>query len=188
MAIAPISIASATASNWLKEAQESLTAAANPGGLMGALQNARNANGSIKSFLAGSQKMAAGFALISLDTLESARILTAQQASDAFQKRSDERLEALLKQSQQPKNYTPPQGLDTVIYFADGSTLDTVNNIFTMSDGKQIDATTGNEYVDESALIRMANGAYLDTKNNILMMADGTKIDTITGLIVSTTA
>jgi hypothetical protein len=188
MAIAPISIASATASNWLKEAQESLAVAANPGGLMGALQNSRNANGSIKSFLAGSQKMAAGFALTGLDTLESARILTLQQADEAFQKRTDERLAALLKQSQQPENYTPSQGLDTFIYFADGATLDTVNNIYTMSDGKQIDATTGNEYVDESALIRMANGAYLDTKNNILVMANGTKIDTITGLIVSTTA
>jgi len=32
MAIAPVNIASATAGNWLKEAQESLTAAANPGG------------------------------------------------------------------------------------------------------------------------------------------------------------
>ena len=188
MAIAPINIASATASNWLKEAQDSLQVAANPGGLMGALQNSRNANGSIKSFLAGSQKLSAGFALTALDNLDSARNLTAQQASDAYQKRSDEKLAALLKQSEQPTNYTPPKGLDSIIYFADGTTLDTVNNIFTMSNGKQIDATTGKEYVDESALIRMANGAYLDTKNNILMMANGTKIDTVTGLVIPTTA
>ena len=188
MAIAPISIASATASNWLKEAQDSLAVAANPGGLMGALQNSRNANGSIKSFLAGSQKLSAGFALTAMDSLESARILTAQQADQALQKLADERLTAQLKQLQQPTNYTPPKGLDSIIYFADGTTLDTVNNIFTMSNGKQIDATTGKDYVDESALIRMANGAYLDTKNNILMMANGTKIDTVTGLVISTTA
>jgi hypothetical protein len=188
MAIAPISIASATAPNWLKEAQQSLAAAANPGGLMGALQNSRNANGSVKSFLATSQQMASGFALSALDNLDATRNLTLQQADAAYQKRADERLAALLKQSQQPTNYTPPRGLDSVLYFPDGSTLDTVNNIFTTSTGKQIDATTGNEYVDESSLIRMASGAYLDTKNNILMMADGTKIDTITGLVVSTSA
>jgi hypothetical protein len=188
MAISPINIASSTADNWLKEAQQSLAAAENPGGLLGALQNSKDNTGSIKNYLAGSQRLAAGFALISFDSLESARLLTMQQASDANQKRSDERLQALLKQTQKQTNYTPPKGLDSIVYFSDGSTLDTVNNIFTMSDGTQIDATTGNEYVDESALIRMANGAYLDTKNNVLVMADGTKIDTVTGLIISTTA
>jgi hypothetical protein len=72
-----------------------------------------------------------------------------------------------------------------VIYFSDGSTLDTINNIFTMSDGKQVDATTGQPYVDPNSVIRMANGAYLDTKNSILHMADGTEIDAVTGLIIT---
>jgi hypothetical protein len=72
-----------------------------------------------------------------------------------------------------------------VIYFDDGTTLDTVNNILTRLDGKQIDTTTGQLYVEPGSIIQMANGAYLDTKNNILTMADGTKIDTITGLTIT---
>jgi hypothetical protein len=188
MAIAPINITSATAGNWLKEAQESLIAAENAGGLLGTLQHSKDNNGSIKSFLANSQRTAANIALISQGSLDAIRDLTLKMASDAYQKYADEKFEALAKQNAQPVNYTPPKQLDAVIYFADGTTLDTVKNIFTMPDGKQIDAKTGKEYVDESAIIRLANGAYLDTKNNILVMANGTKIDTVTGLIVSTTA
>ncbi len=44
--IASVNAASATASNWLKEAQESLVAAASPGGLLGTLQDARDSSGS----------------------------------------------------------------------------------------------------------------------------------------------
>jgi hypothetical protein len=183
--IPPVNIASATASNWLKEAQESLLSAANPGGLMGALQNARHANGSIKSFLANSQRTAANLAFVSMNSVEAAGELAAQMASAAIEKRIAERLAAAQNLSKPQKNYTPPRGLDPVIYFANGSTLDTTRNILTLSDGKQIDATTGRDYVDESAVIRMANGAYLDTKNNILVLADGTKIDTITRLIIT---
>jgi len=82
-------------------------------------------------------------------------------------------------------NYTPPKGLDPVIYFEDGSSLDTTSNILTMSNGKQIDTTTGLEYHDPKDIVSMANGAYLDTKNNILTMSDGTKVDTITGLKIT---
>jgi hypothetical protein len=186
MAIAPISIASSTASNWLKEAQESLIASANPGGLLGTLQSAaKGGDGSIKSFLTNSETIAANFALISSSTTQAAFNLTLQMADAAAQKRADDKLNEQLKQLQQPVNYTPPHGLDPIIYFEDGTTIDTVNNILTKPDGKQIDTTTGQPYIEPGSLIQMANGAYLDTKNNILTMPDGTKIDTITGLTIT---
>ena len=78
--------------------------------------------------------------------------------------------------------------LDPIIFFPDGSTIDTNSNILTMANGTQIDTTTGAKVVDTSSLIQMANGAYLDTKNNILTMPDGTQIDTVTGLKLSVTA
>jgi hypothetical protein len=55
----------------------------------------------------------------------------------------------------------------------------------TMSNGKQIDTTTGLEYHDPKSIVTMANGAYLDTQNNILHMSDGTQVDTITGLKIT---
>jgi hypothetical protein len=81
-------------------------------------------------------------------------------------------------------NYTPPKTLDPVIFFDNGSSLDTTSNIMTMSDGTQIDTTTGLPYVDPSTIIQMANGAYLDTLANILHEADGTKVDVNTGIKV----
>jgi hypothetical protein len=184
MAITAVNLASSTAPNWLKEAQEAMVAAANPGGLIGALANARDP-GSLKSFLANSEKTAASFALMSQSTLTATFNLTLQQADAAAQKRADEKLAAQLKQLEQPVNYTPPHGLDAIIYFEDGSTLDTVNNILTQVDGKQIDTTTGQLYIEPGSLIQMANGAYLDTKNNILTMPDGTRIDIVTGVILT---
>jgi len=186
MAIAPINLASSTAPNWLKEAQESLLLSANPGGLLGALQGAaKNQPGSLKTFLANSQNTANGFALISSSTAQAAFNLALQMSDAAAQQRATDKLNALLAQNAQPTNFTPPRGLDPVIYFDDGTTLDTVNNILTRLDGKQIDTTTGQLYVEPGSIIQMANGAYLDTKNNILTMADGTKIDTITGLTIT---
>ena len=89
------------------------------------------------------------------------------------------------KLNPQQTNYTPPAGLDSVIYFEDGTTIDTANNIMTLASGKQIDTTTGLEYHEPGSLVSLANGAYLDTKNNILTTADGTKIDTVTGLKIT---
>jgi hypothetical protein len=82
----------------------------------------------------------------------------------------------------------PKSMLDPFIYFPDGSTIDTVNNIMTMPDGTQYDTTTGAKYVDPASIQQLGNGAYLNTKTNIMTMADGTQIDTITGLAVSSTA
>jgi hypothetical protein len=184
-AIAPISIASATASNWLKEAQEALISAANQGGLMGALQNAKHADGSIKNYLASSQNTAANLALISFSNMEEASTLTEQIAAETLQKRLTERLAAAQKLSEPQKNFTPPKALDPFIYFADGSFIDTQKDILTLSDGTQIDITTGTPYIEPGSLIQMANGAYLDTKNNILTLPDGTKIDIVTGLNIT---
>jgi hypothetical protein len=182
--IPSINIASSTAPNWLHEAQESLILSASPGGMMGALQNSKNP-GSLKSFLARSQSNAMGFALISQGRVESGTSLAAQMGAQAFQNRIAERMEAAQAHSRPPKNWTPPKELDPVVHLGNGSSLDTVAGIMTLSDGKQIDIKTGKEYIDEAFVIRMANGAYIDTKNNILHLSNGTKIDTVTHLVIA---
>jgi hypothetical protein len=185
MAISPINIASSTAPNWLKEAQESLAASENSGGLLGALQSAKNADGSIKTYLANGAKTAGSLALMSQNALTAAGSLALQMADAAAQKRADDKLALSQKLNPVQTNHTPPHGLDPVIYFDDGTTLDTVNNILTKLDGTQIDTTTGQNHIEPGSLIQLANGAYLDTKNNILTLPDGTRIDTITGINLS---
>jgi len=184
MAISPINIASATGTNWLKEAQEAALAAENPGGMMGALQDSKYP-GSIKNFLAKSQNAAANLALISQGTQQSAATLTLQMADAAQAKRMQEKLALQQKLNPQQQNFNPPTELEPFLYFEDGTTIDTVNNVLTMSNGTQYDLITGVEIFDQSSIISMANGAYLDTKNNILTMADGTRIDTVTGLKIT---
>jgi hypothetical protein len=186
MAIAAVNAASSTSSNWLKEAQDALVAAETPGGMMGALQDARASNpGSIKTFLAKSQNAQYSLALISQNSQTSAGALYAQMAVAAAQKRADDRAALQAKLNPAPTNYNPPAELDPVIYFDDGSNIDTSTNIWTKADGTQIDTTTGQLYIDPKTIVAMANGAYLDTKNNILTMADGTRIDTVTGLKIT---
>ena len=184
MAIAAVSAASSTSSNWLKEAQESLAASETPGGMMGALQDTR-AGYSIKTFLAKSQNNLYALAQIAQNAQTSSSALTMQMSQAAAKKRYDEQVALQVKLNPVHSNYTPPKGLDPFIYFEDGSSIDTTSNIMTLSSGKQIDTTTGLEYHDPKSIVSMANGAYLDTKNNILHMSDGTKIDTITGLKIT---
>ena len=185
MAIANVSAASSTSPNWLKEAQESLAASEAPGGMMGALQDARSGSSSIKTFLAKSQNNLYALAQIAQNAQTSSSALTVQMSQAAAKKRYDEQVALQVKLNPVHANFTPPQGLEPVIYFEDGSSLDTTSNILTMSNGKQIDTTTGLEYHDPKDIVSMANGAYLDTKNNILTMSDGTKVDTITGLKIT---
>jgi hypothetical protein len=185
MAIAPVNAASATSPNWLKEAQDSLAAAESPGGMMGALQDARSGSSSIKVFLAKSQNASYSLAQIAQNSQTSAGALAAQMAAAANQKLRDERIALAQKINPQQTNYNPPAGLDAVIYFEEGGSLDTGSNILTMSNGTQIDTTTGLQYHDPKSIISMANGAYLDIQNNILTMADGTRIDSITGLKIT---
>jgi hypothetical protein len=152
---------------------------------MGMMQNARNEPGTIKSFLANTQNTAANLALITQSSSQAAGSLATQFANTAAQKRADDQLAMIEKMNPVQTNYTPPQGLDPVIYFNDGSSIDTNSNVMTLSNGTQIDTTTGMKVIDTSSIINMANGAYLDTKNNIMTMADGTRIDTVTGLVIT---
>jgi hypothetical protein len=186
MAIAPISAASATSSNWLKEAQDAIASSESSGGMMGTLQSAaHNQPGSLRSFLASSQSISNNLALIAQSTATSAGALAIQMSDAAAQKRQQELAARAQALNPQETNFTPPAGLDPVIYFEDGTSIDTTTNIMTLPNGKQIDTTTGLEYHDPATIVSMANGAYLDTKNNILTMADGTKIDTVTGLAIT---
>ena len=185
MAIASVNAASSTSSNWLKEAQQSLAASETPGGMMGALADARSDPASLKTFLAKSQNAMYSLALIAQNNQTSAGALYAQMADTAAQKLADDRAAMAAKLNPTQTNYNPPAQLDPVIYFDDGSNIDTGTNIWTKADGTQIDTTTGQLYIDPKSIVSMANGAYLDTKNNILTMSDGTKIDTVTGLKIT---
>ena len=177
-----------SASSWLNGALNSIQNQNNAGGLLGMLQNS-GGDGSISSFLGSSTTTANQFALISQNSVTNTSSLVAQMAAQNAQQANSQKLQdsidalSLTQQMVQPKDV-----LDPTIFFADGSTLDTNSNILTMSDGTQIDTTTGAKVVDTSSLIQMANGAYLDTANNILTMPDGSQIDTVTGLKVSVTA
>jgi hypothetical protein len=185
MAIASVNAASSTSNNWLKEAQDAIAASESSAGMMGALQDSRGDTGSIKTFLAKSQNAMYNLAQISQNSQASAGALYAQMATAAAQKRAADNAAMQAKLNPVQTNFNPPAQLDPVLYFDDGSSIDTTSNIMTRADGTQIDITTGQTYVDPATLVSMANGAYLDTKNNVLTMADGTKIDTVTGLKIT---
>jgi hypothetical protein len=190
-AIPGLSIASSTSSNWLAEAQSAEQAS--DGGIMGALQTASTsggADGSIKSFLATSQSNADAFASIAQSSAQAAGQFYAQIAAAQGQQAAADRQaqEQALTNPPAQTNFTPSQGLAPVIFYDDGSSLDTTSNIMTLSNGNQIDVTTGLPYTDPSTILQMANGAYLDTQNNILHEADGTQVDATTGIKLSTTA
>src|SRR6187200_487658 len=140
MAITAINIASATGTNWLKEAQQAIADAASPGGLLGSLQDATAANpGSIKTFLAKSQNNMYAFAQISQSSQSAAGALAAQMSDAANQKLRAERVALAQKMNAQQTNYNAPTELDPVIYFEDRGSFDTSRNILTMADGKQFD-------------------------------------------------
>ena len=189
-AIANISIASSTSSNWLAEAQSAIQSAGNTGGIMGALQTASigtNSNGSVASFLASSQSNADQFALIAQDSVQAAGQFYAQLAVAQGQKAAQDRAvreNALLNPPAQT-NFTPPLELSPIIFNSDGSSIDTTSNIMTLSNGTQVDITTGLQYVDPKSRIQMANGAYLDTTSNILYESDGTQVDATTGIKIT---
>ncbi len=183
--ISPISstlpIASATAPNWLNEAESAILAQASQGGLLGALQNSQDP-GSLSSFFRNMQNGATSLALIAQNSASAT--VTARQASDIYSRAQAAAIQQRLFAPPQV-NSTPSQGLDPIIYFDDGSTLDTINNIMTFADGHQIDTTTGTPVFDSAAIINMPDGSYLDTTNNVLTMPDGTRIDTVTGLVIT---
>jgi hypothetical protein len=188
--ITPVSSAAFfnSGSNWLADTYTAIQNANNAGGLLGMLRDS-GGDGSVDTFLGLSSTNANNFALISQNSVVNASSLVAQMASQNLEKENAKKLQDVMNSlAATQKMVQPKNTLDPVIYFADGSTIDTNSNIMTMANGTQYDTTTGAKYVDPVSIIQMANGAYLDTKNNILTMSDGTRIDTVTGLIVSTTA
>jgi hypothetical protein len=158
--------------------------------MMGALQNSKYGNGSIATFLYNSQNSAYELQSISQTAVANAGQLYAQIAVANGQKAAQARALAYANLIAPPAqtNYTPPKGLDPVIFNKDGSSLDTTSNIMTLSNGTQIDITTGLQFVDPQSIIQMANGAYLDTNSNILHESNGTQVDGTTGITISTKA
>jgi hypothetical protein len=178
----------AASSNWLADAYTAIQNDNNAGGLLGMLRDAR-AGSSVTSFLDKSSNTANAFALIAQNNVTGAGSLVAQIATQNKQQADAQKLQdALAALSETQAQVQRKNVLDPVIYFQDGSTIDTNSNILTMANGTQIDTTTGTKVIDSSSLIQMANGAYLDTKNNILTMPDGSQIDTVSGLKISVTA
>ena len=174
-----------SSSNWLADTITNIQNEANQGGLLGMLANS-GGDGSVSSFLSKSSSIANNFALISQNSVVNSSSLIAQMASQNLQKENSKKLQQAFDALQATQNQVQAKNvLDPFIYFPDGSTIDTNNNILTMSDGTQYDTTTGAKYVDPTSIIQMANGAYLDTKNNILTQPNGAQIDINTGLTVS---
>ena len=116
-----------------------------PAGILGALANSGN-GGTISSFLSSGTTFANNFATIAQTSVTNAGSLYAQIASDnqktAAQQKTQEALDALNAAQNMVK---PGSNLDAVIYLGDGVTIDTTSNIMTMTDGTQIDITTGSE-------------------------------------------
>ena len=169
---------------WIDDTISAIKASANLGGILGALGG--SADGSIDSFLGQNATNATNFALISQNSVTNASNFYAQIASQNQEQRSQELLAKVFADLQRSQNQVKPENvLDPVIYFSDGTTIDTENNIMTKPDGTQYDTVTGALYVDPSNIIQLGGGSYLDTQNNILTLADGTKIDTVTGLTIS---
>jgi hypothetical protein len=182
------SAGSSMATNWLADTITAIKNNQNQGGLLGMLQNAATGDGSINSFLGQSSNTANAFATISQTSLTNASSLVAQIAANNMQQDNAKKLQDALNQlTAKQQEVQPKNTLDPVIYFADGSTIDTTSNILTETDGTQYDITTGLKYVDTSSIVQLGNGAYLNTKTNIMTLADGTQIDTVTGLTVPAT-
>jgi hypothetical protein len=176
--------AQAPASDWIADTMAAIKQQSVQGGILGALASSRD--GSVRSFLGKGASIANSFALIAQGSVSNSSAFYAQLAAQNDQRRADEVLQKTFAALSESRNRVKPENvLDKFIYFSDGSTIDTENNIMTRPDGTQYDTVTGAVYVDPASLIQMANGAYLNTKTNILTMPDGTQIDTVTGLKVS---
>src|SRR3569833_4122662 len=97
--------------------------------------------------------------------------------------RQQKALEDALSGLQQTQSMVQQKNtLDPLIYFSDGSYIDTNSNILTMQDGTQYDTTTGLKYVGPASVVDLGGGSFLNTSTNVMTMADGTQIDMVTGL------
>jgi len=181
-----MSILAPGASNWLADAFTAIRNSTNQGGILGALQNAGSNNGSIGSFLGQASAFSNNFATITANNVTSASSFYAQIAAQNDRARQQAQLEKALTDLQSTQQMVQPANkLDPVIYFPDGSSLDTNANILTMQDGTQYDTTTGLKYVDPASIVDLGGGSFLNTTTNVMTMADGTQIDMVTGLKVS---
>jgi hypothetical protein len=189
-AIAPtniFNITSGTSANWIADvvvANQNQTDT----GLIGALSTAAKYKpGSIGAFL--NSTSSTDLANIAQSSVTAATQFAIQQGDAVTQARSAAAAQQTLNDLSAASNTVQPTNvLDPIIYLGDGGTLDTNANILTLSNGTQIDATTGALYTDPASIVQLANGAYLDTQNNILTLGDGTRIDSTTGLTISKTA
>jgi len=170
---------------WLASAWSAMQQSS--GGMLGALQNSRNSDGSNKSFLSLSSGTANSLATIAQNNFSSGATLTAQLVDANQQKQQADALQKALTSLSAPAAAPGPK-LDPMIFFGNGSTLDTQNNILTMSDGTQIDTTTGVKIQNNDNIMELANGSYIDTTKNIMTLTDGTQINILTGQLVSVTA
>jgi hypothetical protein len=171
-------------SGWLSDTFNAIDNSMSSDGIMGALQNSKNDTGSVRTALQNNAINSNAFMTIASSTTQAMFDFTFKQAQAALEKRAQQQIARnLALQPSQPKVQAK---LEPMIFFENGSTLDTVNNILTMSDGSQLDATTGLDYVAPESLVQFGNGSYLNTKTNIMTMSDGTRIDTVTGLKIET--
>jgi hypothetical protein len=154
------------------------------GGIFDALTSGND--GSVSSFLGQASGFANTFASITQNNVTSATNFYAQIAANNQQQQQQKQLVDALAQLQNQQSMVQPENtLDPYIYFSNGSSLDTTNNILTMPDGSQIDTTTGVPYVDPANLVDLGGGSFLNSKTNIMTLADGTQIDAVTGLKVN---
>ena len=177
-----MSISSTGAGSWIASAMASSQSSL--GGIFGALTSGND--GSIGSFLGQASGYANTFASISQTTVTSATNFYAQIAANNQQNQQQQQLEQALTALQDQQNMVQSQNtLDPFIYFSNGSSLDTNNNILTMPDGSQIDTTTGLPYVDPADVVDLGGGSFLNTNTNVITLANGTQIDSVTGLKVN---
>jgi len=175
---------SSATSNWIADTMTAIKNQQNQGGLLGMLNDARGDN-SLSSFLGKSANFSNSLATISQTSITNAGSLIAQIASSKAQEAKAKKLQEALADLNRTQHMVQKKNtLDPIIYFPDGSRIDTNANIMTMVDGTQYDTTTGLKYVDQSSIMQLANGGTLNTKTNIMTMPDGTQIDTVTGLKV----
>jgi hypothetical protein len=171
--------------SWISTVWDAGKTATESTGMMGALGAASSKKypiGSVNAYLSNTSNNAAALASIAQTGITNVTALKMQAGDLAMQKRLQERF-AEARKHNVPMIPAAPLG-DSTIYFENGSVLDTLNNVLTLSDGKKIDAITGADWVDPKSIVNLANGSYLNTATNILTMADGTRIDTVTGLVV----
>lgn len=169
--------------SWVADAWTSMQQEMSSGGILGALQNSKNNNGSNRSFLNMTSSIANSMALIQQNSFTNAATNTAQIASDRVKQDQADALQKSLSSLSLPKN--PGPTLDPMIFFGNGSTLDTKNNILTLADGTRLDSTTGIKIQPDTNIMQLGNGSWIDLANHIMTLTDGTQIDSITGQLIA---